>query len=162
MNGLGGQKNMEFVDDGVNWWWWQNLAWVALIGGVKEPPKSCIWEYWTIKDGKERKLKLPSEERDMHQNKQSNCSIIMILQSVSQSIGSCTAACRSPPSWVLKITSYISSAETWFLVEIKSGKCSGLNQWAQYKVRKKSSEVRSIQRNSNLTVLWHLGSFDTS
>jgi len=69
------------------------LAWVALIGGVKEPPKSCIWEYWTIKDGKERKLKLPSEERDIHQNKQNNCSIIMILQSVSRSIGSCTAAC---------------------------------------------------------------------
>jgi ATP-dependent Clp protease protease subunit len=35
---------------------------VAPIGEIKEPPKSRIWDYWTIKEGKERKL-LPSEER---------------------------------------------------------------------------------------------------
>lgn len=33
---------------------------VAPIGEVKEPPKTKVWEYWTVRDPKERKV-LPSE-----------------------------------------------------------------------------------------------------
>lgn len=33
---------------------------VAPIGEVKEPPKTKVWEYWTVRDAKERKV-LPSE-----------------------------------------------------------------------------------------------------
>lgn len=33
---------------------------VAPIGEVKEPPKTKVWEYWTVRDPKERKI-LPSE-----------------------------------------------------------------------------------------------------
>ncbi|CAM6086872.1 unnamed protein product [Calypogeia fissa] len=41
---------------------------VAPIGEVKEPPKSRVWDYWTVKEGKERKL-LPTEEVDFHGGK---------------------------------------------------------------------------------------------
>lgn len=34
---------------------------VAPIGEVKEPPKSRVWDYWTVKEGKDRKA-LPTEE----------------------------------------------------------------------------------------------------
>lgn len=33
---------------------------VAPIGEIKEPPKSQVWSYWSVKDRKERKT-LPSE-----------------------------------------------------------------------------------------------------
>lgn len=33
---------------------------VAPIGEVKEPPKTKVWEYWTVREAKERKI-LPSE-----------------------------------------------------------------------------------------------------
>jgi ATP-dependent Clp protease protease subunit len=29
---------------------------VAPIGEIKEPPKTKVWEYWTVKDLKERKV----------------------------------------------------------------------------------------------------------
>lgn len=43
---------------------------VAPFGEIKEPPKSKVWEYWTIKDVKERKL-VPSEESERKTSEES-------------------------------------------------------------------------------------------